>query len=107
MDNARPESVKLTLLYMKKSPLPTVLMAILAISVLMSLYLCYTCVTNASELSQLQNQAAMVNNNRAIMNAVATDAVEYSKTHPAIDPLLEEAKLKAPSHPQASAKPSK
>ncbi len=82
-------------------------MLILAVSALTSLYLCYACVTNAGELSRLQSQAAMVNNNRAIMNAVATDAVEYSKKNPAIDPLLEEVKIKPPSHPQASAKSSR
>ena len=84
---------------MNKSPLTAVLMVVLAISALVSLYLCYECVTNASELSVLQNQAAVVNNSRAIMSAVATEALEYSKTHPAIDPILETAKIKAPSHP--------
>lgn len=79
-------------------------MVILAISALTSLYLCYVCVTNASELSQLQNQAAMVNNNRAIMSAVATEALEYSKTNPAIDPILEAAKIKPPSRPAKSSR---
>jgi len=82
-------------------------MVILTVSALVSLYLCYACVTNASELARLQNQAATVNKNRAIMNAVATEALEYSKKNPAIDPILEEAKIKAPSQPQASAKSSK
>jgi hypothetical protein len=82
-------------------------MIILALSALASLYLCYACVTNTSELSRLQAMALNVNKNRAIMNAVATDALEYSKTHPAIDPILEEAKIKPPSHPQAAAKTSK
>ncbi len=82
-------------------------MVILAISALTSLYLCYACVTNASELSQLQSKATMVNNNRAIMNAVVTDAIEYSKRNPAIDPILEEAKIKPPSHPQSAPKSSK
>jgi hypothetical protein len=82
-------------------------MVILAVSALASLYLCYQCVTNASELSRLQSQATMINNNRAVMNAVATEAVEYSKKNPAIDPILEEAKIKPPSHPQSSAKSSK
>ena len=75
-------------------------MAILALSALASLYLCYACVTNTGELTRLQAMAVNVNKNRAIMNAVATDALEYSKTHPAIDPILEDAKIKAPSHPQ-------
>lgn len=82
-------------------------MAFLAFSALVSLFLCYKCVTNASELSRLQAAAATVNNTRAIMNAVATEALEYSKTHPTIDPILEEAKIKPPSHPQTAPKPAK
>ncbi len=82
-------------------------MAILGLSALFSLGLCYKCTTNASELNRLQSSAAQVNNNRAIMNAVASEALEYSKTHPAIDPILEDAKIKPPSHAQTTAKPSK
>ena len=86
---------------MKKSPLPAILLAILALSALASLYLCYACVTNTGELTRLQAMAVNVNKNRAIMNAVASEALEYSKTHPAIDPILEEAKIKPPSHAQS------
>lgn len=82
-------------------------MAILAFSALLSLYLCYACVTNAGELNRLQVTAANINKNRAIMNAVAAEALEYSKTNPAIDPILEDAKIKPPSRNQAPAKPPK
>ena len=102
LDNAEALSVMLTLFYMNKSPLTAVLMVALAISALASLYLCYKCVTNASELSVLQNQAAVVNNSRAIMSAVATEALEYSKTNSAIDPILEAARIKPPSRPAKS-----
>lgn len=89
---------------MNKSPLTAVLMVALAISALASLYLCYECVTNSSELSVLQNQANAVNNGRAIMTAVATETLEYSKTNPAIDPILEAAKIKPPSRPTKAGK---
>jgi hypothetical protein len=87
--------------------MPTVLMGLLAISAVASLYFCYESVMNTSELNRLQNQASMVNQNRAVMNAVASEALEYSKHNPAIDPILEEAKIKPSSHPQTPTKSSK
>jgi hypothetical protein len=44
----------------------------------------------------MQDQVQKIQQNRNFVMALAQDALEYSKTHPAIDPILEEAKLKAP-----------
>jgi hypothetical protein len=44
----------------------------------------------------LQEQVQKIQQNRNFVLALAQDSLEYSKTHPAIDPILEEAKLKAP-----------
>ena len=93
--------------YMKKSPLPAVLMLILAFSAVLSLYLCYAYVMGASEINRLQSQASVVSSAGATMDAVAGEVLEYSKTHPAIDPILEEARIKPASHPQAASKTTK
>ena len=45
-------------------------------------------------VGQLQVENALVARNRALIHAVASDALEYSKKNPAIDPLLEQLGLK-------------
>ena len=79
---------------MKNSPLTTLLLGILTFSALASLVLCWLYISNTRELRGLQTQANIINNNRAVMTALANDAIEYSKKNPAIDPLLEAARLK-------------
>jgi hypothetical protein len=74
---------------MNKSPLPTILLAVLAVSALASVVLCWQYIGNTRQLRQLNTTAAQINNNRALVQALAADAVEYSKRNPAIDPLLE------------------
>jgi hypothetical protein len=79
---------------MKNSPLTTVLIGVLTVSALASVLLCWSYNSRIRELRQLQTQASMINNNRTMINALANDAVEYSKKNPAIDPILESAGLK-------------
>ena len=48
-----------------------------------------------------------INARRQAMNALVMDVLEYSKTHPAIDPLLEATNLKPKSGaPAPAAKPA-
>ncbi len=69
--------------------------------------LCWLYISNTRELRTLQTQATLINNNRALINALANDTVEYSKTHPAIDPILESAGFKpGKSAPAATTKPA-
>ena len=75
-------------LNMKNTPLTTILLGLLTLSALASVVLCWLYISNTRQLRSLQGQAAFINNNRAIVTALANDALEYSKTHPAIDPLL-------------------
>jgi hypothetical protein len=49
----------------------------------------------------------MVNSNRALVNSLANDALEYSKRNRDIDPILEAAKVKAPAQTPPPAKPAK
>ncbi len=79
---------------MKNNPMTTVLLGVLTISALLSVGLCWRYISNARELRILQIQATMINNNRATINALANDVVEYSKKNPAIDTILESVGLK-------------
>ena len=79
---------------MKNTPLTTILLGVLTLSALASIVLCWLYISNTRELRTLQAQAAQVNNNRALINALAIDVMEYSKTHPAIEPILESFNMK-------------
>ena len=79
---------------MKNTPLTTILLGVLTLSAIASIVLCWLYISNTRELRTLQAQAAQINNNRALINALAIDVVEYSKTHPAIDPILESFNMK-------------
>jgi hypothetical protein len=74
---------------MNKTPLTKILLGVLTLSALASVLLCWLYISNTRQLRSLQAQASFINSNRAIINALANDTLEYSKTHPAIDPLLE------------------
>ena len=74
---------------MKNTPLTTILLGVLTLSALASIVLCWLYISNTRELRTLQAQAAQINNNRALINALANDVMEYSKTHQAIEPILE------------------
>ena len=90
---------------MKNTPLITILLGVLTLSALASVVLCWLYISNTRELRSLQAQAAQINSNRALINALATDAIEYSKTHQDIEHILESVGWK-PAKP-APATPSK
>ncbi len=87
---------------MKNSPLVNVLLVMTAISALLSVFLCYRYISSSRQLRTLQQAVAAMNQNRAILNALAADAVEYSKSNSAINPLLESMGAK----PTAQSKPT-
>jgi len=93
LDNSR-KTARVNRTYMKNSPLTTVLLGVLTVSALASVVLCWLYISNIRELRSFQAQANIINNNRAVMSALANDAVEYSKKNPAIDPILESVGLK-------------
>jgi hypothetical protein len=74
---------------MKNTPLTTILLGVLTLSALASIVLCWLYISNTRELRTLQAQAAQINSNRALINALAIDVMEYSKTHQDIEPILE------------------
>lgn len=74
-----------------------ILTAILAVSVLASIGLTVSWFSSTREVRRLQQMYASVqaiNNSRAVLNALANDALEYSKRNPAINPILESAGIR-------------
>ena len=72
----------------------SVLLALVTLSVLSALVLCWLSISNMREARALQGQAAAIQNNRMFIANLANETVEYSKTHPAIEPILEGVGLK-------------
>jgi hypothetical protein len=79
---------------MKNNQLTTILLGLLTISALASVVLCWLYISNTRQRNTLQAQANLIVNNRNVMSALVNDTLEYSKTHPAIDPTLESLRLK-------------
>jgi hypothetical protein len=91
---------------MKKSPLPTILLVVLLVSALGSLLLCWMYVSNARELRRLQAQGQVAQNQLTVFNQLVNDVAEYSKTHPAVEPILESIGVKMIKPGTTSAAPA-
>jgi hypothetical protein len=92
---------------MKNSPLTMILLAVLTVTALTSVVLCWLNISNTRELRTLQTQATLINNNKAFINSLVNETLEYSKTHHEIDPLLESMRLKpAKPAPAPAGKPA-
>jgi hypothetical protein len=76
---------------MKNSPLPMILLVVLAGSAILSLALCCASIGRSRELRTLRFDVSNIETKRQIGIALATDALEYSKTHPDFEPILEAA----------------
>jgi hypothetical protein len=81
---------------MRNGPLTTILLVLLGISAVLSAWFFWTYASRGRELRNLQDQVQKIQQHRNLVLALVQDSIEYSKTHPAIDPILEEAKIKAP-----------
>jgi hypothetical protein len=91
---------------MKNDPLTGTLVGVLAVSVLFSMFYFYSYVNKTREIRQSQVLLMNINQRRQVFQALLFDVGEYSKTHPAIDPLLEAANLKPkPGATAPAAKP--
>jgi hypothetical protein len=92
---------------MKSNSLPTILLGVLAISALASLVFCWIIITNLRDARVLQPQVAMVQQNRAVAANLAAEVLDYSKTHPDINPILEAVKLREkPGQTNPAVKPA-
>jgi hypothetical protein len=91
----KAKTVKSPLIDMKNDPLTTVLLGLLTVLALASAIFCWLYISNTREWRTLQSQVAMVQNNRNLVNSLVTDAVEYSKKDPTINPILESVGVKS------------
>ena len=82
----------------------SILTGILAVCLLLSAFFCIKIFFQTRELRSLGGQVQRINAYRANMQALMVDCIEYSKTHPNIDPILQQAGLK--QAPSASSKPA-
>ena len=89
---------------MSKSSLNSLLVAVLAVSALTSVGLCFKYISNARQFRALNTQMSFINQRMTAVQALAADAVEYSKRNPAIDPILETIGAK-PKSGQPASKP--
>jgi hypothetical protein len=67
---------------MNKSPLTTALLVLLLASALASVILCWSYISNERQLPAARAQATMVNNNRALVNALANEIRVYGTNNP-------------------------
>ena len=77
-----------------KSPFTTFLLAVLALSAVLSVIFCALYVSNTRQLRLLQGQMTLINGRTSSITALANEALEYSKRNSAIDPILEATGLK-------------
>jgi hypothetical protein len=88
LDNP-PETAKVPAIAMKNNPLTAILLGALTLSALASVVLCWIFIANTRELRTLETQVAFINNNRAVINQLLNETIEYSKKNAAIIPVLE------------------
>lgn len=74
---------------MSKSPLPNILLGIVTVLALLSLGLCAMFQSRAQTLRELQFEATRLAQKQQVLSMLVNDAVEYGKTHPAIEPILQ------------------
>ncbi|HVV00701.1 MAG TPA: hypothetical protein VHH88_05020 [Verrucomicrobiae bacterium] len=92
---------------MKNSPLTTILLTVLAISAIFSVVTCWLYIGKSRELRMLQATVGGVEGNRRTVQALLGEAVEYSKTHPDIQPVLDRAGVKVKPAAGSSTRNSK
>ena len=93
---------------MKNQPLAVMLLVALAINAMVAPVLTLLYVQTTRKMNAMKYQVSEVNRYQAGLQALAVEALEYSKKNPAIDPILQSVGLKpkpggapAPSKPGA------
>ncbi len=67
---------------------------------------CCWYLTCSRQLQNLQREIVAINRNRAILQALGNECIEYSKNNPAINPILLKVGLKGKLDPSGSASPN-
>ena|SRR5688572_23790604 len=87
MDNPGQESVK-SRTFMKKSPITTVLLVVVCVLGVAVAVLGFAFDRHFKTLKGLAPLISNYQSSQNLVNALANDALEYSKHNPAIDPIL-------------------
>ncbi len=88
-----------------------VLIVVLLLTAIAAAVLSFQYVRLVGEMRRLQGQVDNLNRTKQVIQSLAGDALEYSKSHPAIDPILQQFGVKqkpaapAPA-PAAAPKPT-
>jgi hypothetical protein len=106
LDKRDPKSV-LCVEIMKNSPMITVLVMAACVLGFVVVALAVDFEWQYRRLRHVQPRLVQSQNTRTLVNQIANDALEYSKTHPAIDPILAPVGVK-PARPgsASSSKPA-
>lgn len=88
-----------------KNLLPSALIGLLLVSAVTAAVCTMVFIQSNRDLRRFQAQAASIQNNRLVAQAMANDCLEYSKRNPAIDPILQSIGLKP--KPQATTSPAR
>lgn len=79
---------------MQKDPLISALVGALFLGAVVVVVLVASFEYHSRHIRKLQPQLVNIQNNRAIVNSLANDAMEYSKRNPSIDPILQSVGVK-------------
>lgn len=74
---------------MNRDPITVLLAAALLVSVTATAGLCYWYLQCVREHQQAQEEVARINRNKALIQALATESLEYSRKNPALTPILQ------------------
>lgn len=86
---------------MKSNLLCTLTLGVFLVCALYTVWLALTYYYSVQQLQQLQFQYVRVEQTQNAIQALASDAMEYGKQHPAIEPLLQQYDLKPKPAPAA------
>lgn len=74
---------------MNRDPIPLLLAAALVIGAAATAGLCYWYMQSLRQHQMAQEEVARINRNKALMQSLATESVEYARRNPAIVPVLQ------------------
>jgi hypothetical protein len=87
----------------KTNPVGTLLTLILVLAALGTAYLFISFLLSARKLESLQTEVMIIRRNQTMLQSLFTEALEYSKRDPTIEPLLQSfgvrARTNAPAAP--------
>ncbi len=82
------------------------LVGALSLSAILTLWYAWDHYSSVRQLQQIYSRQAAISNTRAAANSLANEAIEYSRTNPAIDAILFKFDLKSRLDPAVTNQPA-